>query len=181
MNYLSMKGKISFVLISAFLMTNASFATTNYSYESEFQTKIDKPLKSNIISVPAGSVVSALAMSELSSEFLTHGQVVQMALGSNFYFNNQLIAPAGSIVNGTVTAVSKATDSTDGKLKIMFTQIITPQGLQIPISALFKTNDGTGILEGDLQTDIIIPANTSMDLILSQPITVQPQSFSYED
>ena len=89
MNYLSMKGKISFVLISAFLMTNASFATTNYSYESEFQTKIDKPLKSNIISVPAGSAVSVLATSELSSESLTHGQVVQMALGSNFYFNNQ--------------------------------------------------------------------------------------------
>lgn len=237
-----MKKELSLVLITAFLATNASFAANNYNFESENQTqtyKSGQPLKGYLVSVPAGAVVPVTTTQELASNSLTKGQMVQLALGSDFYYNNKLIAPAGSTVKGTVTICKKATwGGLNGKLKITFTEITTPQGIQIPINGVIKTTDGTGLLVGGTKldvakeytkdaaagaaigalsgvvfgalaggsvgqgaalgtavgagggvvkggatkgTDVSIPANSTVDLILTQPITVQPSTYSYED
>ena len=175
----------------------------------------------------------------LSSETLTLGQNVTLALGSDFYYNNSLIAPAGSSVNGTVLEVEKAKHgSLNGKLLLRFTQIITPAGIQIPISAVIKTTDNTGVLVGgtkmdvtkeyvtdlgagsaagalsglvfgalaggsvgkgaalgtavgaggglvkslwDKGNDVEIPANASVDIMLTQPVTVSTSSYAYEN
>lgn len=234
-----MKKQVSLVLISACLITNVSFAATNYNYDSQKQTYTGQPLKGYLVSVPAGSVVPVVTTRELSSNNLTQGQMIQLSLGSDFYYNNQLIASAGSIVTGTVTVAKKAKyGAMNGKLKINFTQITTPQGLQIPINGVIKTTDGSGLLVGGTKmdvtkeyakdmavgsaagalsglvfgalaggsagqgaalgtavgaggglvkagtvkgNDVVIPANSSVNLILTQPITVQPSSFSYEE
>ena len=119
----------------------------------------------------------------------------------------------------------------NGKLLVRFTQIVTPYGIQIPISAVIKTDDNTGVLVGgtkvdvtkeytkdvaigagagavtgvvvsalsggslgrgtalataagggiglaksiwDKGNDVEIPANATIDLVLTQPITVSP-------
>ena len=119
----------------------------------------------------------------------------------------------------------------NGKLLVRFTQITTPYGIQIPISAVIKTDDNTGVLVGgtkidvtkeytkdltigagagalsgvvfgalaggsvgkgaalgtavgaggglvksiiDKGNDVEIPANASIELMLTQPITVNP-------
>ena len=153
-------------------------------------------------------------------------------MGSDFYYDGNLIAPAGSSVTGTVLEVSKAKHgSMNGKLLIRFTQIITPYGIQIPISAVIKTDDNSGVLVGGTKLDVTkeytkdlavgsasgalsgvvfgalsggdvgkgaalgtavgagggliksiwdkgnnveIPANASIDLVLTQPITINP-------
>ena len=126
----------------------------------------------------------------------------------------------------------------NGKLCIRFTQIYTPYGTQIPISAVIKTDDNTGVLIGgtkldvtkeyakdvtagvaagaisglvfgalaggnvgkgaalgtavgaggglaksawDKGNDVEIPANATIDLMLTQPITVSSSSYSYEN
>ena len=126
----------------------------------------------------------------------------------------------------------------NGKLCIRFTQIYTPYGTQIPISAVIKTDDSTGVLIGgtkmdvtkeyakdlaggsaagalsglvfgalaggdvgrgaalgtavgagggliksvlDKGNDVEIPANSCIDLMLTQPITVSASSYSYEN
>ena len=237
-----MKKELSLALISTFLVTNASFAATNYNYESANQKQTytsGQPLRGYLVSVPAGAVVPVVTTQELSSNGLTQGQAIQLALSSNFYYDNKLIAPAGSTVSGTVTTCKKATfGGINGKLKITFTEITTPQGVQIPINGVIKTNDGTGLLVGGTKMDIAkeytkdaaagaaigalsgvvfgalaggsvgqgaalgtavgaggglvkggatkgnnvtIPANSSVDIILTQPITVQPSSYSYEE
>ena len=144
------------------------------------------------------------------------------------------MAPAGSTVYGTVIEVSKAKHgSLNGKLTIRFTQIITPTGQNIPISAVIKTDDNTGTLIGgtkldvtkeyakdltvgagagalagviisplsggsvgrgtalatavgagggliksvwDKGNDVVLPVNATLELILTQPITVNPSS-----
>ena len=238
-----MKKQLSLALVSTFLLTNASFAATNYNYESatpQQQTYTSgQPLRGYLVSVPAGAVVPIVTTRELSSTNLTQGQLVQLALGSDFYYENKLIAPAGSTVSGTVTTCKQATwGGINGKLKITFTQITTPQGIQIPINGVIKTSDGTGLLVGGTKldvtkeyakdaaagaavgalsglvlgalsggsvgqgaalgtavgaggglikggatkgTDVSIPANSSVDIILTQPITVQPSSYSFEE
>ena len=160
----------------------------------------------------------------------------EIPLYQDFYYNGNLIAPAGSTVTGTAIEVSKAKHgSMNGKLLLRFTQIVTPYGVQIPISAVVKTNDNTGVLIGgtkmdvtksygkdvaigagtgalaglvvsplaggsvgkgtalatavgaggglvksiwDKGNDVVIPANSSIQLTLTQPITVNPAIFN---
>lgn len=173
-------------------------------------------------------------MAPISSETAYQGQTITLALSSDFYYKGNRIAPAGSSITGTVIEVSKAKHGTmNGKLTLRFTSIITPSGLNIPISALIKTDDNTGTLIGgtkfettteyakdiaigagagailgtiagplsggsvgrgaalmtavgaggglvksiwDKGSDVEIPANASVELILTQPITVNPSS-----
>ena len=162
-----------------------------------------------------------------------------MVLGKDFYYNNKLVAPAGSAVVGTVIEARPAKHgSLNGKLSVRFTHINTTTGTQIPISAVIKTDDNTGVLEGgtkmdvakeytkdlavgsaagalsglvfgalaggsvgrgaalgtavgaggglvksaiDKGQDVSIPANSSIDLYLTQPITVSASNYSFEN
>lgn len=234
-----MKKQISFLLIATFITMNASFAASNYQYDSSSKVYSGQPLRGSVVSVPAGAVISAVTTSEIGSETLVKGQAVQLALGSDFYYNGKMIAPAGSTVYGTVTELSKAKyGDMNGRVKILFTQITTPYGVQIPISGVIKTNDGSGVLVGGTKMDVTkeyaknmavgtaagalsglvfgalaggdvgrgaalgtavgagggavkaaakkgnpvsIPANSRIDILLNQPITVNPSAYSYED
>lgn len=112
------------------------------------------PLKGRVVVVPAGTSIPAVVSTPLSSEYLTMGQPVSVTLGSDFYYNNTLIAPAGSTVSGAVTQVKKATHGTiNGNLRVRFTEIITPYGSRVPISAQIRTDDGTGLLVGGTKMD----------------------------
>lgn len=222
------------------------FSAGNYDYTQNVQAPLYQPsfyqqnnyninnktLHGSVAVVPAGQTFRTVVTTPLSSQNLTLGQTVTLALGSDFYFDGNLIAPAGSSVSGTVLEVSKAKHgSLNGKLLVRFTQIVTPYGIQIPISAVIKTDDNTGVLVGGTKLDVTkeytkdvavgsasgaltgvvfgalaggdvgrgaalgtavgagggliksiwdkgnnveIPANASIDLVLTQPITVNP-------
>ena len=189
-------------------------------------------LKGSVVTVPAGQEFKAIVTTPISSANMFRGQTVSVALGTDFYFNGMKIAPAGSTVTGMVIEASQAKHgSMNGKISIRFTNIVTPMGTQIPISAIIKTSDGTGVLVGgtgmdvtknyakdlaigagagavtgvvmsaigggnigktaalgtavgaggglvkslwDKGCDVEIPANSSIDIYLTQPITVVP-------
>ena len=167
------------------------------------------------------------------------GQPINLILGSDYYYNDKLIAPAGSSVSGyIIESVAAKHGSLNGRLLVRFTQITTPLGMQIPISAIIKTDDNTGILVGgtkmdvakeyskdvaigvatgalsglvfgalaggsvgrgaalgtavgagggvaksvfDKGVDVEIPANSSIELMLTQPITVSATNYSLEN
>ena len=108
------------------------------------------PLQGKVIYVPSGTIFPATATMELSSESLELGQSVCIALSQDFYYNNTLIAPIGSSVNGTVIQVKKALQQgVNGSLQVKFTNIITPYGQMIPLSGKIQTDDGSGIIKGE--------------------------------
>ncbi len=238
------------ILITALVMScGAAMADSNYNYTQNMtapahqptyyaQPKMspNQPLRGSVVTVPAGQAMPAVVTMPLNSANLTLGQNVTVALGSDFYYNNNLIAPAGSSVTGTVLEVSKAKrGSMNGKLMLRFTQIVTPYGIQIPISAVIRTDDNTGRLVGgtkadvakdyakdltvgagagavsgvvfgalaggdigkgaalgtavgagggliksvwDKGDDVVIPANSNIELVLTQPITVNPAIYN---
>ena len=249
-----MKNKIiSGLVLAPVFVFNTFSAASNYSYQQTqttpvydshyyqqpMQYSVNQPLQGNVVMVPAGTSLPALLTTPISSATAAVGQSVSMVLNSDFYYNNKLIAPAGSSVTGTVIEASKAKrGSMNGKLCIRFTQIYTPYGTQIPISAVIKTDDSTGVLIGgtkmdvtkeyakdlaggsaagalsglvfgalaggdvgrgaalgtavgagggliksvlDKGNDVEIPANSCIDLMLTQPITVSASSYSYEN
>lgn len=257
MEGLSVKKQISFLLLTAMVLSSGTvFAASNYNYQPA-QTLpvynnqyVQQPLvpvssynapqlQGHVVVVPAGTKVGIVMTSPISSEYATLGQNVTAALGSDFYYNNKLVAPAGSTVSGIVIEVSDAKrGSMNGKLAVRFTQILTPYGVAIPISGVIATTDNTGVLVGGTAKDVAkdyakdltvgsaagalsgvvfgalaggsvgrgaalgtavgagggliksvwdkgdeveLPANSKIDIVLTQPITVNPSSYDYGD
>ena len=179
-----MKAKISLLLAAVLFGANVTIAASNFTYTEQTpayqqqqynpapqfgsqtnnfqrqnynnnQINTNTTLKGHIVTVPAGQNIPVITTMALSSENLALGQNVTVALNSDFYYNGSLIAPAGSSITGQVLEVSKAKrGSMNGKLMVRFTQITTPYGTQIPISAVIKTDDGTGVLIGGTKLDV---------------------------
>lgn len=234
-------------ILTLLLLANSSvIAAPNYNYQQTVVTPTyqadyynqnnyrvnNNTLKGRVVTVPAGQSFSSVLLAPISSETAYTGQTITLALNTDFYYNGNLIAPTGSSVTGTVIEVSKAKHGTmNGKLTLRFTNIITPTGLNIPISAVVRTDDNTGTLIGgtkfnvtteyakdiaigagagavigtiaaplsggsigrgtalmtavgagggllksiwDKGNDVEIPVNASIELVLTQPITVNP-------
>ena len=113
---------LAFLLVISFCVINSVNAQTNYSYQATqvnpvynnqytqqpLQQPYKNPLQGSVVMVPAGETVKAMLTTPLSSEYTSTGQTVSLALNDDFYYANQLIAPAGSTVYGTVIESSKA-------------------------------------------------------------------------
>ena len=136
------------------------------------------------ITVPAGQTIQAIVTTPINSKNLSLGQTVTMVVGEDFYYNNKLIAPFESVLTGSVINVSKADDKSAGKLYLRFTQVVTPYGIQVPLAAIVKTSDKTGKMSGkdyehkDESNNVNIPVNTPVELLLTQPITVNPEVYN---
>lgn len=165
-----MKKCINVLLFTLLVSTTTAQAAPNYSYNSYGQTpqyeqnyyshnygSPSTTLKGRVVTVPAGQLLPVVSTCFIGSSSAYRGQTVSMALASDFYYNGSLVAPAGSSVIGTVIEVNNAKRaSMSGKLCIRFNQIVTPNGLQIPISAVIKTDDNSGVLIGGTKKDAII-------------------------
>lgn len=163
---------LSLLMLVSIIGANAALAKSNFEYgqgyaqpQTQYQNNYypstqtyrqqGQPLKGRVVTVPPGVGMAAVVSTPISSEFLTMGQPVSVTLGSDFCYNGSLIAPAGSTVLGAVTQVSRAKrGSMNGSLRLRFTQIVTPYGARIPISASVKTDDGTGLLKGGTKADV---------------------------
>ncbi len=122
------------------------YNNNNYNYNN---------LQGNVVMVPVNTSFTATAMTPLSSETAKAGDSVTFYLGSDFYYGSNLIASAGSTLNGTVILAKKGGyGSKNGQLQVKFTNIVTPMGQMIPISASIQTDDGTGILKAGTAKDV---------------------------
>jgi len=235
---------LALLITPAFAGSNFSYQQTQVQpagsyYQQPLQYSTTQPLQGNVVMVPAGTSIPATFTTGISSSSVKAGEMVSTVLSSDYYYNNKLIAPAGSTITGTVIEASKAKrGSMNGKLSVRFTQIITPYGNLIPISAVIKTDDNSGVLVGGTKLDVTkdyakdlvagsaagavsgvvfgalaggsvgkgaalgtavgagggliksvwdkgdnveIPANASVDLVLTQPVTIAASSYSYEN
>lgn len=128
----------------------------NYQAQ-QYTPQYSQPLQGNVVMVPIGTTFSATTTSSVSSATATLGENVSWVLGSDFYYGGKLIAAAGSRINGTVTVLKKAGFAgRNGQICIRFTNILTPMGQMIPISAVIQTDDGTGILHAAAAKDTAI-------------------------
>ena len=167
---------LTFCIVSYFGFSNAfanEYVTSNYApaeQPNEYQTQYPLPvnnyqtqgyqnnnfqnyyntaqnLQGNVVMVPASTVFSACLMSPLSSQYSKVGDNISLYLNNDFYYGNTLIAGAGSRLNGTVVKARKGGFAgKNGNLELRFSNIITPTGQVIPLSARVQTDDETGVL-----------------------------------
>ncbi len=113
-------------------------------------------LKGSVVMVPANTTFPAVLTSVISSESSRVGDSVSFYMNSGFYYGNNLIAPEGSKVLGTIVKVKKGKyGSIDGLVEVKFSNIVTPSGQVIPISASIQTADGTGVLKAGTFKDAV--------------------------
>ena len=127
-------------LLITLISANTTIAANNYYFEptqaqpiqnsgyvqQPLQYANNNALQGSVVMVPAGASVKAMLTAPLSSEYTTAGQTVSLALNDDFYYDDKLIAPAGSTIYGTVIESSKAKrGSINGKLCVRFTQILS--------------------------------------------------------
>lgn len=150
--------------ISALLIILSFFVFGISSYAANMPENPPMTLKNRVVTVPAGNVFKGVFLAPISSETAYTGQEVMIALGTDFYYGDKLIAPAGSTVTGTVIEVARAKHgSLDGKLTMRFTHILTPSGNNIPISAVIKTEDNSGVIYGNRKWDYITDYERSLN------------------
>lgn len=160
---------ITSLIITSIFSINIVGAATNFSYQPTAFQPVDNyqyqqqplqypknnTLQGSVVMVPAGTELKSVLTVPLSSEYTVAGQTITVAMDEDFYYNGNLIAPAGSNIYGTVIESSKAKrGGINGKLCVRFSQIFTPYGTQIPISAVIKTNDMSGVLVGGTKMDV---------------------------
>ena len=134
--------------------TTCTYAAGNYSYKQETPVTSESPIKGHVVFIPTGVTTSAVLSTPISSETMTLGENVNLILNEDFTYENKTIAPKGSVVEGVVVVAKKAGRANiNGKLMIRFNNITTPQGYKIPISAVIKTDDNTGVLIGGTKKD----------------------------
>lgn len=146
------------ILTIAFLMTfllsaKSAFADVNYSYTPPQIEKSDN-LQGYVLYVPAGITMSAILSNEINSQSAIVGSVVNAVLAEDFIYNGVVVASAGSVINGSIVQVKKATyGNRNAQIQIRFTIIRTPYNNLIPISATVATNDLSGVLKGAIAKD----------------------------
>ncbi len=153
-----MNNKLAVVILMASLSTPVLAYQQYQPYQTVNPYGNQQPtLQGSVFMVPAGAEIPALTTSEISTKNMILGQAVSLTLGQDYYYNNKLVAPAGSVVNGTVILLKKGSFAgRNGQLQIKFTSIVSPYGQMIPISGQIKTTDGTGILKGGTAMDTTI-------------------------
>lgn len=152
-----MKRFITLSAIFCLLTVLSAYSAGNYSYKQESQSEASSPIKGQVVYIPTGTTTEAVVSTPISSETLTLGSNVSLVLNHDFSYNGKTIAQKGSVVEGTVVVAKKAGRANmNGKIMVRFNTITTPQGYRIPISAVIKTDDNTGVLVGGTKKDAAI-------------------------
>lgn len=124
------------------------------NYNQGYNANYLPPLQGRVVTVPQGTVITTASTTDISSEYLTVGDTVSVMLGSDFSYNGNTVLPAGSSIEGNIVLAEKAgLAGKNGRIKIKFTNAVTPNGQRIPVSGKIATDDNSGILAGGTTTD----------------------------
>lgn len=100
------------------------------------QEEPELTLQSGIVYVQAGTMIDAQLNSDISSATIADNDLISAQLTSDWLFNGVLIAPEGSIINGSVTdSKSSGLAMKNGQFSINFRELYTPDGRTIPLFA----------------------------------------------
>ncbi len=150
-----MKLDLNSLLIAglAIVLANNAAYCANYSY-SQSAVNNSQTLQGQVVYVPAGITAPAILSGPISSETMSVGSPVSVTLPNAITYNGKTIAQKGSVLTGTVVKCKKAGfGNRNGQVHVIFNNLRTPQGYNIAINAVFKTEDNSGILKGGTKMD----------------------------
>lgn len=116
---------------------NPNSGTVQISYNSQGYQSQGSVLTGSVIYIQDGATFTAALLSDISSDSIVNNDRVSAELDADWIYNGQLIAPAGSILNGRAVDTKAASYAmANGQIGLLFNEIMTPDGNIIPL----KTN-----------------------------------------
>ena len=107
------------------------------TYNNINQQKSSNILTGSVVMIPDGTSFTAALLSDISSESIVNNDRISAELDQDWIYNGQLIAPAGSILNGRAVDTKSASFAMgNGQIGLLFDEVMTPDGTIIPL----KTN-----------------------------------------
>ncbi len=107
------------------------------TYNNTASQKPSNVLTGSVVRIPDGTSFTAALLSDISSESIVNNDRISAELDQDWIYNGQLIAPAGSILNGRAVDTKSASFAMgNGQIGLLFDEIMTPDGAIIPL----KTN-----------------------------------------
>lgn len=136
-------------------IAGSAFGASNFTYSQTPASNNAQTLQGQVVYIPAGITAPAILNAPLSSEYSSVGSLVTVTLPNAITYNGNSVAPAGSVLTGAVTKCKKAgVGGRNGQVQVIFNNLRTPQGYNIAINAVFKTDDNSGILKGGTKMDV---------------------------
>lgn len=116
---------------------NPNTSSAQSSYNSQNYQNHGNVLAGSVIYIQDGATFTAALLSDISSDSIVNNDRVSAELDADWIYNGQLIAPAGSILNGRAVDTKAASYAMEnGQIGLLFNEIMTPDGNIIPL----KTN-----------------------------------------
>ena len=112
------------VVLCMSLLTSANtvYCASNYSFDKATSNTNYSTLQGKVVYVPVGTTASAVLSQEINSQTCSKGTNVYATLDKNFVYEGITVAPAGSMLNGTVVDCQKAgLGNRNGQVEIRFT------------------------------------------------------------
>ena len=161
-----MKNYKYFILIVMLLiLTSGAFALPKFS---DNKTKIPPdPVYKNTIMIPHGYILNSEIKENIICNDVNPADNITAVLKNDFIYKGKVVAPEGSIITGKF--VKKIVNGNFCKVKVKFTNIITPSGNNIPISAIFIEENSTGFINACGDGSLFKDKNA--DIIIKQPVT----------
>lgn len=163
-----------YALFFSLCLSASSLTAFGASDYDSLKTPVQSTLQGQVVYVPKGTTAPVILSAPLNLKTSSLGNQVSAVLINGITYNKKTVAQPGSVITGTVVKLKK---SKNGFIKVTFNSLRTPQGYNIAINAVFKTNDNTGILRGK---DANLAANTKTEVYFTQPVTISaPDIYSH--
>ena len=137
-------------------------------FENDGKNVKPDPIYNKLITVPKGVVLSVKLQQPADINALSVADNMNVVLKDDFYYNGKIIFNEGSIIKGTIIKNNKLEEEGKTQLTLKFTSITTQNEENIPISAIVKTEDKSGILTVEKGSSL---SDEDMYIILMQPVT----------
>jgi hypothetical protein len=112
------------------------------------QTYNGQQLQGQITYVPVGTIVDAALTSPVDSAVAKAGDLFSAKLNAPVYMGSDLVLPANTTLEGTVTTAEKSGHGTsNGVIGMRLTGAVTPDGIRYPLSAVVTADQVSNIHE----------------------------------
>jgi len=167
--------------VMAQLPVHPQYLDAGTLYSAELQEPLEfgsKPLTPEMaaslaLEPPEGSVVHALLVTPLSSATAQVGDTVEAVLWQPLFDGDKLILPSGSQLKGTVLQARSAhKPHQNGQLRIVFHQLVPPEGVERKVNAMLTGVDAARSDHVELDTEGGAEATSPPSRYLSTALTI---------
>ena len=130
------------------------------------------PMYNKVITVPKGYVLGVNANQQLDLNNISRGDKYAVVLKTDFIYKGKLIASEGSSIIGTISSLPVINENGKTQILIKFTNLITSDGQNIPISAIFNNNNPKGYVQID--ENGVLDLGEDVGITIKQDITYVP-------